>query len=106
MRQHRCYRHDCSGDLRSKGDEFEMSFRIKVRQKSSNVIPFRGETTVDMQPFLVLAGAHEANLQHLFVLGISPAGKEYFAGTSSDPGLAITLVERFKYMIMQMGDAA
>lgn len=78
----------------------------KVTVKPSNVITLPVITNQEIPPSRVLAAAMEANLKTVIVLGLDADSEEYFAGTTSDPGLAITLAERFKYMIMRMGDAA
>jgi hypothetical protein len=71
-----------------------------------NVVMLDGATTLDLPPARVLAGALEANLDAVLVLGLDRNGGEYFAGSTSDSGLALCLVERFKYLLMREVDAA
>ncbi len=77
-----------------------------ILKKPDNVVVLGGPNTVDLPPARVLAGALEANLESVLVLGLDKDGREYFAGSTSDAGLVLCLVERFKYMIMREADAA
>lgn len=56
------------------------------------VVPFTGETTVDMPAEKVLGEAVKAGLSHCLVVGLQ--GSElYFAGTTSDTALILHLLK-------------
>lgn len=69
---------------------------------TDNVIPFRGQTTVDMPPQGPLQAAIDHRLDQVFILGMKD-GEAYFAGSTSDVGLALLLTEKFRRAIVNDG---
>lgn len=64
-----------------------------MSEGKSNVVVLGGVTTLPVTMERVFAAALEAKLQDAVVLGIDPNGTLYFAGTTSNAGDILMLLE-------------
>lgn len=65
----------------------------------SNVVPFTGKTTLDIDPDGVLEGA-KGELEQVLVLGFDEDGEYYFASSTSNIGTLLRLIETFKFDLL------
>jgi hypothetical protein len=59
------------------------------------------DTSLDVPAERILDGAKEADLDVVFVLGFDAEGGTYFAGSTSDVGMALVLFEKFKRQVIE-----
>ncbi len=67
----------------------------------SNVIPFRGETVLDLDPDNVLE-LTKGKLKSFALVGYDIDGKEFFSSTIGDGAITLWLIERMKLRLLQL----
>jgi hypothetical protein len=72
------------------------------REMTAEVLPFTGITRLDTDPSRVLAGAQDANLTEVVVIGVDADGEEYFASSQADGAAVLWHLERAKWRLMRM----
>lgn len=65
------------------------------------VVEFTGETFIDLPAEKVLDAAREQNLKDAIVIGSCENDDLYFAGTTSDVGRVILLLELAKQQLLE-----
>lgn len=63
-------------------------------EKHANVEVLGVTTSLDISPITVLAGAHDAGLVEVVVVGMREDGREYFASSISDAAPAVYYLQR------------
>lgn len=69
-----------------------------------NVVPFTGETRLDMDPQRVISAAYEAGLTSVVIVGFDADGNEYFGSSDADGGAILWHLERAKHKLMSLPD--
>lgn len=72
---------------------------------TAEILPFTGNTTLDIAAERVLEGAHEARLASAVVIGHAENGDFYFASSIADGGDVLWLLEVAKKKLLEMGGA-
>lgn len=67
------------------------------------VIPFRGTTTVHIQPSQILEAAPK-DLSYVLVIAVDKDGDGYYASSESDLGRAFYEIEKFKLFAISDAD--
>jgi len=67
----------------------------------SNVIPFTGITTLDLDTDITLENL-KGKLKGFVIVGYATDGKELFASTYADGGTALWLLERLKKQLLEV----
>ena len=67
----------------------------------SNVIPFNGITSLDLDPDVVLENT-KGKLEGFLIAGYDKDGNEYFASTYADGGDVLWLLERMKLRLLSV----
>lgn len=70
----------------------------------TNVLPFTGETTVDLDPDTVLENAI-GKLESVFICGYTKDGEEFMASNKSDGAENVWMLERAKYKLLKWCDS-
>ncbi len=65
-----------------------------------NVVPFNGDTTLDLNPEMVLEEAKKQDLEKALVIGYVADGSLYFASSSGDLHLALWILEQAKRALL------
>lgn len=73
---------------------------------SDNVVPWNGITKLDSDPQRVLQSALDKGLEHVVVVGFDSDGGEYFASSYADGADVVWHLERAKFKLMVIADAA
>ncbi len=73
--------------------------RVKTKTPD-NVVIFDAYTRLDLPPSRVLAGALEAGLSDVIIIGRDADGDGYYAASMVDGGDMLWLVEKFKMRIL------
>ncbi len=69
---------------------------------TAEVVQFTGITRLDTDPARVLAGAQEADLTEVVIIGIDANGEEYFASSQADGAAVGWHLDRAKWRLMRM----
>lgn len=72
-------------------------------QVTVKIIKFPGITKLDMPPDDILDAAKD-RLDGVVIMGFTKDGKEYFASSYADGGMAIWLAERMRHKLMKIVD--
>lgn len=70
----------------------------------SNVVELPVVTRLDIDPQRVLAGALEAGMQQVVIVGYDKDGDEFFASSLADGADALWHLERAKMKLLKAGD--
>ena len=66
----------------------------------TNVVQFKGYTTLDIEPNNVLEAAKD-QCKHVLVLGFYDDGLPYVASSTPDVGKMLRMIELFKFKLMR-----
>lgn len=69
----------------------------------SNIVKFPGETLLDLNPDDILEEA-KGKLEKVMVIGYTEDGSEYFDSSFADGMIAVWLLERIKFMMINIVD--
>lgn len=72
----------------------EVCFGPMPCEAHANVAQWDGITSNSLDPATVLAGAHNADLESVVIVGMQKDGREYFASSDADAGISIYYLQR------------
>lgn len=71
----------------------------------SNVVVLNVVTTLDIPVGRIIAGALDAKVKDLVIIGFDENGDEFFASSVADGGTVLWLLERAKKKLLELPDA-
>lgn len=81
-----------------------MCFELMPCEKHANVQVLGGVTSNDIDPTAILAGAHNAELDIVVVVGLRKDGREYFASSCADAAEGMYHLQRGIYKLNRIVD--